>query len=160
FLFAFALMLAPLAAIFMLLVSWYMNVGTISRALCGLSGTLVMSSMAFAIFTPFCTLPGIVIPVFMAGTAVGVGTLLLVSTYARLEGPFKVLQPKSGSSAELSNTSHLVGSRYQFFFWPRRSGSTRSGLVLWHRFGEGTQPWDKSINWERVICPGQEWFEA
>src|SRR5699024_11476501 len=48
FLFAFALMLAPLAAIFMLLVSWYMNVGTISRALFGLSGTLVMASMAFA----------------------------------------------------------------------------------------------------------------
>ncbi|WP_232051015.1 cytochrome C biogenesis protein [Corynebacterium ammoniagenes] len=111
FLFAFALMLAPLAAIFMLLVSWYMNVGTISRALFGLSGTLVMASMAFAIFTPFGTLPGISIPVFMAGTAVGVGAVLLVSPYARLEGPFKVLQPKSGSSAELSNTSHLVGSR-------------------------------------------------
>ena len=114
FLFAFSLMLSPLAAIFMLLVGWYMNGGSVSRALFGLSGTLVMASLAFAIFTPFGTLPRISIPVFMAGTAIGVGAVLLVSPYAKLGGPFKLLQPRSGSAVVNSTNSHnhqMVGSR-------------------------------------------------
>src|SRR5690625_7670920 len=83
-------MLSPLAAIFMLLVSWYMNVGSISKALFGLSGTLVLASLAFAVFTPFGTLPRISIPVFMAGTAIGVGAVLLVIPYAKLGGAFEM----------------------------------------------------------------------
>lgn len=119
FLFAFSLMLSPLAAIFMLLVSWYMNVGSISKALFGLSGTLVLASLAFAVFTPFGTLPRISIPVFMAGTAIGVGAVLLVSPYAKLGGPFKVFHPQSGtavttttpSTASRSSQNHqMIGS--------------------------------------------------
>ncbi len=112
FLFAFALMLSPLAAIFMLLASWFMRSSAISRALFGLSGTLVVTSLAFSIFTPFGTLPGISIPVFMAGTAVGVGAVLMVSPYARFDGPFRYLQPGSGAAVTTTTSSNqMVGSR-------------------------------------------------
>lgn len=111
FLFAFALMLSPLAAIFMLLAGWFMTSGAISKALFGLSGTLVVTSLTFAVFTPFGTLPGISMPVFMAGTAIGVGAVLLVSPYARFDGPFKLFSSSSGIAAPVSPTEQLVGSR-------------------------------------------------
>jgi hypothetical protein len=72
----------------------------------------VVTSLAFSIFTPFGTLPGISIPVFMAGTAVGVGAVLMVSPYARFDGPFRYLRP--GSSAAVTTTTssnQMVGSR-------------------------------------------------
>ena len=115
FLVAFALMLSPLAAIFMLLASWFMCTGGISRALFALSGTLVVTSLTFSLFTPLGTLPGISIPVFMAGTAVGVGAVLLVSPYAKFEGPLRFLRPGTGGSITLPmkeshKKKHMVNS--------------------------------------------------
>lgn len=95
FLFSSALMLSPFVGLWLIAAALYITASTLDRTLFAASGALIVAAIIYAVFAPLGVIPLAALPLYIIGTALGVGAVCLVKPYARFTGPLSQLMPRA-----------------------------------------------------------------